>query len=147
MGSQCVRCEKDIRFYPQKEAEAPGTIRGYKKTGLCVMCTREDLKKIPPKVETVLPKCHGCCRPMRPHKARKSGWPGTVARVRNDTCQSCHEKERRGLPEYEIEARSLDVPDLSIREKMSATRLIMRSGGDILILEALGLTDVYVEMR
>jgi hypothetical protein len=62
-------------------------------------------------------------------------------------CISCYERQRRGLPHWEIDARNLDVPVLTLAEKMAATRLILRSGGDMLILEALGLKDVYAQVR
>ncbi len=84
---------------------------------------------------------------MRPYKERKEGWPGTVARYSKIRCQSCLEKEARGLPPWEISARRLDVPDLTPAERVAALRVVLRSGGDIVVLEALGLKDVYAQVK
>ena len=146
MISNCTRCRKAIRIFPLvREADAPGTIRGYK-TGLCVTCTREDLAKASVKISTILPKCHRCHRPMRPYKERKEGWPNTVARVTPSKCQSCWEKERRGLPKHERDARLLKVPELTDAEKRAAARLVARYGGDKVVLAALGLSEVFAEV-
>lgn len=44
-----------------------------------------------------LPVCTGCQRPMRPWGAKPADWPGTVKRNSSTTCNSCHDRSKRGV--------------------------------------------------
>lgn len=144
--THCTECDKPLRFGNTRAAEAPGTVRGYSTTGLCVTCSRHGLsaKK---SASACLRTCTKCRRRMRPDKTRKVDWPNTVAPVNKTTCISCHEKARRGLPAWELEARKLEVLPLTREQRAAATRVVIaRAAGDTMILEALGLSDTHCEV-
>ena len=42
----------------------------------------------------ILPLCTGCKRPMRPSKALRDQWPGTVAMGHAGCCANCRARER-----------------------------------------------------
>jgi hypothetical protein len=135
----CAECRKPLRSKSVRAADFPGTVRGVLSRGICEACENGGRVAASP---GELKRCQKCCQMTRPPGARKEDYPNTVARGTSKICQSCWETERKGLPEWERQARALEVPELSAWEKLSAARLIIRSGGDTLILEALGLQGI-----
>jgi hypothetical protein len=116
----------------------------------CLTCSKDPnilRKKDPVPKKSRLRRCQGCCQMTRPYKTGKKEFPNTVARGTSRLCVTCYEKERRGLPWWEMQARSIDVPPLSLEERIAAAKVVVRFGGGTIVLEALGLKDVYAEVR
>lgn len=141
----CQYCGKGIRSHGTKPAAAPGTVPGVLSRKTCIPCDGGKTRKATAPGD--LAKCRSCQKTTRPPKTLAVDYPNTVARGSSRLCVSCWEKERRGLPYWEIDARNLEVPEISPEERISAARAVLHFGGDILILEALGLEDVYTLVR
>ena len=143
-ASVCQHCGAAIRGRGAKAPSAPGTVPGVLSRKTCLTCDEKGRVQAVP--GTTL-RCQSCCKETRPPKARKEDYPGTVARYNSRQCVSCWEKQNRGLPYWEIDARNLDVPELTWAEQVAALRVVLRSGGDMLVLEALGLKDVHAQVK
>lgn len=153
----CKHCERPIRSQRARLSDAPGTVRGVLSRRVCMSCDKDPgilqraaesaaARPSTPK-KPDLKRCQGCCKTTRPYKARKNDYPNTVARYSSRLCVSCFEREKRGLPFWEIDARSLEVPELTENEKMAAARVIVAAGGGTLELNMLGLSSVHATVR
>lgn len=141
---KCAHCDRSIRSSSARAKDHPGTVPGVLSRRTCTAC--DGRKRVTAAVGELV-RCQDCNKMTRPSGTRKERYPNTVARYNSSICVSCHERESRGLPYWEINARNLDVPELTSAEQEAATRVIIRSGGDMLVLEALGLKDVYAQVR
>lgn len=153
VDARCQHCGRGIRPSRTLLSEAPGTVLGTISRRVCQTCDKDPsiLRRLTEKTsapkKSRLRRCQGCCQMTRPNKTRKEDYPNTVARYNSRLCVSCWERENRGLPWWEMEARGLEVFPVSEEEKIAAARAVIRFGGDMLVLEALGLKDVYAEVR
>lgn len=59
-------------------------------------------------------RCSNCQRPMRPFRALKADYPGTVSRSTNDTCSSCYAKRGGQRPDIHP-AEVVDAPCVLVR--------------------------------
>lgn len=141
---KCKHCDRDIRRTSARVKDHPGTVQGVLSRKTCTAC---DGKKRVAALPGGLVRCHDCSKMTRPSGTRKEQYPNTVARGTARLCTSCYERARKGLPYWEIDARNLEVPVLTLAEQVAAVRVILRSGGDMIVLKALGLTDVYAQVR
>lgn len=149
MTHTCSKCGRSIRARSVRAADAPGTVQGYIRKGLCVVCDKGERKNADKL--TVVP-CSMCGKKTRPQGTLKKDWPDTVARGKSGLCQSDYERmqrgnERRAPAWLEDAALALEVHPLPPEVQLAAARNVVRAGGDTMILEALGLLEVYAEVR
>lgn len=157
VNATCQHCERPIRSQRTPLSDAPETVVGVLTRRVCLTCDKDPgilqraaaaaAVRASASEKSPLRRCQDCGKLTRPPKSRKADYPNTVARHSSHLCVSCFERENKGLPYWEIDARSLEVPELSEQEKQAAARVIVAAGGGTLELNMLGLSNVHATVR